>query len=125
MKTLAQETCRPCEKESPPLPEDEVRRLAREVPGWTIERPGGEAPRLTRSFHFTGFRKAVDFAVLLADRADQANHHPTITLELQDDGVATVSWWTHHMGALNRNDFIMAAKTDEIHAASFALSSQR
>jgi 4a-hydroxytetrahydrobiopterin dehydratase len=116
---LVQETCRPCEKESPPLGEADVAQLFKELKGWSIERPEGGEPRLVKAYTFTGFRRAVAFVSFLALRADEANHHPTVLLELKDGGVATVSWWTHHMGALNRNDFIMAAKTDELYASPF------
>lgn len=115
MTTLLGKPCTPCEKEAPPLSGEQARMMLLDLPHWRVETPGGEAPRLVRLFEFSGFHKAVDFTQELADRADEANHHPTVILQLENKGSATVFWWTHHKGALNRNDFIMAAETDKIY----------
>lgn len=53
------------------------------------------------------------FASLVADIADSEGHHPRLTVEW---GRVNVAWWTHKINDLHRNDFIMAAKTDELYS---------
>jgi 4a-hydroxytetrahydrobiopterin dehydratase len=68
-------------------------------------------PRLRRTFRFDGWLPAVDFTNRVAALADSEGHHPMIRLEW---GKVVVSWWTHAIKGLHRNDFIMAAKTDQL-----------
>ncbi|MCH8868979.1 MAG: 4a-hydroxytetrahydrobiopterin dehydratase, partial [Chloroflexi bacterium] len=55
------------------------------------------------------------FTTSLGQQADSEGHHPRITLEW---GRVGVDWWTHKIRGLHRNDFIMAAKTDAMYAAT-------
>ncbi len=75
-----------------------------------VTREGVE--QLEKAFTFRNFSQALDFANAVGELADGANHHPAILVEW---GQATVQWWTHTLGGLHRNDFIMAAKTDYLH----------
>lgn len=68
-------------------------------------------PRLQRVFKFKNYAQAVEFANKIAAIAEEEDHHPLIVLEW---GRVTVQWWTHVVKGLHRNDFIMAAKTDEL-----------
>ena len=82
--------------------------LAREVPGWRIvEREGIE--RLERVFAFPDFVKALAFTNRVGALAEEEGHHPALLTEW---GRVTVTWWTHTIRGLHRNDFVMAAKTD-------------
>ncbi len=69
--------------------------------------------RLQKAFRFGNFADALEFANALGRVADAESHHPRLTVEW---GRVGVDWWTHKIRGLHRNDFIMAAKTDEIFA---------
>jgi len=80
------------------------------VPGWTlIEREG--IPRLERVIRFKKFAQALAFTQRVGELAEAEAHHPTILTEW---GRVTVTWWTHKIRGLHRNDVIMAAKTDDL-----------
>ena len=67
--------------------------------------------RLQRVFKFKNYSQALEFTNKIAAIAEQEDHHPLIVLEW---GRVTVQWWTHVVKGLHKNDFIMAAKTDEL-----------
>ncbi len=69
--------------------------------------------RLERAFKFKNFVQAVAFTNQVAEIAEAEGHHPAILTEW---GKVTVTWWTHKIKGLHRNDFIMAAKTDRLFA---------
>ena len=71
--------------------------------------------QLERVFTFSDFAQALAFTNKVGALAEEAGHHPAILTEW---GKVTVTWWTHKIGGLHRNDFIMAARTD--HAAQHA-----
>ena len=71
-----------------------------------------EVPRLRRKFRFKGFQPAMEFTVAVGRIAEEQGHHPTIVTRW---GSVTVEWWTHKIDGLHANDFIMAARTDEIY----------
>lgn len=79
--------------------------------GWTIGHHADE-PCVSKEFTFDNFKQAMVFVDAVADLAEQFNHHPLISVTW---GKATVDWWTHSLGGLHRNDFIMAAKTDTLY----------
>ncbi len=71
-----------------------------------------DIPRLRRSFKFKDFAGALTFTQQVGEAAEQQNHHPVIRTEW---GKVTVTWWTHKIKGLHQNDFIMAAKTDQLY----------
>jgi 4a-hydroxytetrahydrobiopterin dehydratase len=85
--------------------------LKPQVTDWKIVEKDG-VPRLERNFSFQDFTEAMDFAVKVGEMAEKEDHHPSLLLEW---GKVTVSWWTHKIQGLHRNDFVAAAKTDEIY----------
>ena len=107
---LAREVCVACRPDSPKVTADEASGLLAELPGWAVESVGG-IDRLTCRITFPNFAEALEFANRVGELADVADHHPEITVEW---GAATVSWWTHSIGGLHRNDFIMAARTTQV-----------
>ena len=112
MNDLAQERCVACRKDSPLVTEAELAELKPQIPDWSIvERDG--IPRLERSYRVKDFVQAVAFANKLADLAEAEDHHPSILIEY---GKVVVAWWTHAIRGLHRNDFVMAAKTDQLAA---------
>ena len=111
MAELAGETCVPCRGGEPTLGEDEIEALLPEVPGWRVAERDG-VRRLERSFRFADFASALEFTVGVGGKAEEAGHHPALLTEW---GRVTASWWTHAIGGLHRNDFVMAARTDGIY----------
>lgn len=113
MEDLTQLSCLRVHKDEPPLTEAKVSELLPQVPQWrVVEREGMR--RLERMFAFPDFAQALDFVNRVGELAETENHHPAILLRW---GNAAVSWWTHAIQGLHRNDFIMAAKTDRLYEA--------
>ena len=85
----------------------------RELPQWWIIEQDG-VPRLQRVFTFKDFAAALAFTNEVGRIAEEAQHHPLIVTEW---GRVTVQWWTHSIGGLHRNDFILAARTSAVLSA--------
>ncbi len=110
MGDLSSQTCVACRSGADAVSEAEIKRLLRQIPAWQTSTIDG-VPRLFRSFTFKTFRLALAFTNRVAEIAEAEQHHPAILTEW---GKVTVSWWTHAIGGLHHNDFIMAAKTDHL-----------
>jgi 4a-hydroxytetrahydrobiopterin dehydratase len=107
MEPLAGTHCVPCRGGEPALTQDEAGDLLAQTPGWQIvEREG--IPRLERVFTFPDFAHALAFTNSIGAIAEAEGHHPALLTEW---GRVTVTWWTHAIRGLHRNDFISAAKT--------------
>lgn len=78
------------------------------VPDWKLEENG---TRLTRRFEFEDFRKAMEFVNRVADVAEEQQHHPDIAIHWNK---VDLMLWTHKIGGLHENDFILAAKVDQL-----------
>jgi 4a-hydroxytetrahydrobiopterin dehydratase len=111
---LIAERCEACHKDAPRVPADQESALLLKVPEWRLIEVDG-VKRLQRTFRVKGWLPAVAFTSKVAASADAEDHHPAILIEW---GKVTVTWWTHAIKGLHRNDFIMAAKTDEIFSQS-------
>jgi 4a-hydroxytetrahydrobiopterin dehydratase len=109
---LTQQRCVACRRDAPTLTPAEIEELRPEVPGWELVREE-EIDRLRRTFAFPDFAGALDFTARVGALAEAEGHHPALLTEW---GRVTVTWWTHKIRGLHRNDFIMAAKTDEVAA---------
>lgn len=108
--SLKEMQCEACHADAPSVSDDELQELMREIPDWTpVNRDG--AMQLERVYKFKNFKQAWDFTNKVAQLAEDEFHHPGILLEW---GKATVTWYTHAIHGLHRNDFIMAAKTDAL-----------
>ena len=105
-RTLAERTCVPCRGGVPPLAESEARALLRETPRWRLEESG---TRLTRAFEFADFVEAMRFVNRVADVAESQGHHPDIAIHWNR---VELTLWTHKIGGLHENDFILAARID-------------
>ncbi|WP_303722943.1 4a-hydroxytetrahydrobiopterin dehydratase [Malonomonas rubra] len=108
MNELQSQACEPCRKGAPLATDAEVEENLRQLPDWQVISVDG-IQRLTRSYKFKTFRQALAFTNQVGELAETQQHHPAILTEW---GKVTVSWWTHKIGGLHQNDFIMAAKTD-------------
>ena len=111
MTELRKESCVACRADSPRVTNEEVTQLHSIVPEWSISNEKGIF-HLDRTFKFEDFEQAITFADLVGKTAEEEDHHPRLTVEW---GSVKVAWWTHKIKGLHRNDFIMAAKSDEIY----------
>lgn len=108
---LVQMKCTACRGGEPTVTDTEIAELHPQVPEWSIvEREG--IKHLERVFRFENFTRALAFSNKVGEIADGEGHHPAMLTEW---GKVTVTWWTHKIHGLHRNDFIMAAKTDRFH----------
>jgi 4a-hydroxytetrahydrobiopterin dehydratase len=110
MSELNRETCEACRSDAPKIEGEELETLMREIPDWSVETRDG-IMQLERRFEFPDFVQALAFTNKVADLAESEGHHPTLTTEW---GSVAVTWWSHKIRGLHRNDFIMAAKTDQL-----------
>lgn len=110
MNKISQLKCIPCRGGDPSLTDAEVAELLPQVPEWQLVVRDG-IPQLHRTFKFKNYVQSVEFTNKVAAIAEEQDHHPLIVLEW---GRVTVHWWTHVVKGLHKNDFIMAAKTDEL-----------
>lgn len=111
MNTLAELQCAPCRGTEDKLTDVEIEEMLSETPEWKLIEVNDEK-RIVRSFKFDDFRSALEFTDDIGEIAEENDHHPAILTEW---GKVTVNWWTHKIGGLHRNDFIMAAKCDEVY----------
>jgi 4a-hydroxytetrahydrobiopterin dehydratase len=111
MEELARMRCVACRRDAPNATEAEIAKFHPQVSGWEIVEQDG-VRQLTRVFSFDDFGKALKFANTVGELAEEERHHPRLLTEW---GQTTVMWWTHKIRGLHRNDFIMAAKTDELY----------
>jgi 4a-hydroxytetrahydrobiopterin dehydratase len=105
---LAKRSCAPCAGGIPPLEASKAKGLAVGVPDWTLSI---EPPRLTREFRFKDFAKAMVFVNRVAELAEAEGHHPDVHIHWNRVGLEL---WTHDVGGLSENDFILAAKIDRL-----------
>ena len=109
MNLRTHKTCEACRAGAPRLTPDEIAELSKQIPEWNVIETDGEK-RLERAFEFNNFGEALNFTNRIGALAEEQNHHPALLTEW---GNVTVQWWTHKICGLHKNDFIMAAKTDE------------
>lgn len=96
--------------DTPALDEADIQRLHAQVTDWSIVYEDG-VPRLRRTFKLKNFQQALDFTVAIGEISEEQDHHPLIELTW---GRVTATWWTHAINGLHQNDFIMAARVDDI-----------
>ena len=108
--SLTNQTCIPCSGKVPPASDAEIAELKPQIPEWEIISVDG-VPQLQRVYTFSNFKAALAFTNKVGELAEAEQHHPALLTEW---GKVTVTWWTHALNGLHRNDFIMAAKTDDV-----------
>ena len=111
MINLAAGKCVACRAGEPTLTDQQIAALHPQIPEWQVKEVDG-VKRLERVFKFKNFAQALEFTNKVGAAAEAEAHHPLLITEW---GRVTVNWWTHKIGGLHKNDFIMAAQTDEIH----------
>ncbi len=105
---LAGKSCVPCRGGLPPLAEAAARELQRQTPLWSLEE---SATRLRRTLEFADFLSAMKFVNRVAEVAEAEGHHPDIAIHWNK---VELTLWTHKIGGLHENDFILAAKIDAL-----------
>lgn len=115
MTTTAELTtrrCRPCEGGVVPLAPEQVRELLAAVPGWQL---AGDGQRIRREWRVKDFAVALDFFQRIGQIAEEEDHHPDLHLTGYRNVVVELA--THAIGGLSENDFILAAKINELPVA--------
>lgn len=108
IETLAKQDCIPCKKGSPPLKGADLENLRKQLGGgWLVV----DDHHLEKEFKFKDFKQALDFTNEVGRIAEEQDHHPDILLSW---GKARVTLWTHSVGGLSPNDFILAAKVEQL-----------
>ena len=111
MAKLTEMKCIACRRDAPRATETEIAEFLPQAPEWEIvER--ADIKRLERIFKFDDFPQALAFTNSVGELANAEGHHPALLTEW---GRVTVTWWTHKIRGLHRNDFIAAAKTDQLY----------
>jgi 4a-hydroxytetrahydrobiopterin dehydratase len=103
---LTEQKCVPCRGDMSPLPNEDVRILLKEIPQWTLK-----DNVIERLFQFKDFKEAMHFVNRVADAANQEDHHPDIHIYYNK---VRIELSTHKIKGLSKNDFILAAKIDEL-----------
>jgi 4a-hydroxytetrahydrobiopterin dehydratase len=113
MSELKDLKCIPCRGGEPALSDMEMAELLPQIPEWKVVQREG-VNRLERTFKFKDFAGALQFTNRVGELAEAEDHHPAILTEW---GRVTVTWWTHVIHGLHKNDFIMAARTSRLYGA--------
>ncbi len=113
MEALAAMRCVACRSDAPTVTDAEIAEFQPQIPEWEIVEVDG-IKRLRRVFSADDFAQALEFTNRVGALAEEEGHHPALLTEW---GRTTVTWWTHKIKGLHRNDFVMAAKTDALYQA--------
>jgi 4a-hydroxytetrahydrobiopterin dehydratase len=108
-KELTRKHCRPCEGGVPPLSAEQVREYLPAVPGWRLS---PDEKRIRREWRVKDFVTGLDFFRRVGELAESEGHHPD--LHLTGYRNVALELYTHAVGGLTENDFILAAKIDQL-----------
>jgi 4a-hydroxytetrahydrobiopterin dehydratase len=114
MEKLIDCDCEACKVGAPLATAEERDEFMQQLPDWRIITINN-IERLVRQFRFPNFVSALAFTNAVGELAEAQGHHPTLLTEW---GSVEVSWWSHKIKGLHRNDFIVAAKTDQVFEAA-------
>ncbi len=109
-KDLATSSCEACRADAPVLEDKEIQELLSQIPSWRVFEDD-DIKKIICSFVFLNYHDSRNFLNKVADLAEKEDHHPEIILEW---GNVTVTWWSHKIKGLHKNDFICASKTDAL-----------
>ena len=112
MVELSKQNCATCRADAPLISDAELKELMPAIPDWQVITVDG-VMQLAREFKFKNFAQALAFCNRVGEIAEAVDHHPAILTEW---GRVTVTWWSHNIRGLHRNDLIMAARTDDVYA---------
>jgi len=103
---LANKHCKPCEGGVPPLSQEEVSTMLKELDGWVLY-----DHLIGKTYEFKDYYQTMAFVNAVAWLSHREDHHPILTVEYNK---CYVEYFTHAIGGLSENDFICAAKVDEL-----------
>src|SRR5437763_7206496 len=106
---LTHKKCVPCEGGVPKYSLDEAKAQLRNLTGWRLTHDG---ERIRKEWTVKNFMAAIDFFNRVAHIAESEGHHPDLHLESYRK--LAIELYTHAIGGLSENDFILAAKIDEL-----------
>ena len=106
---LVRKKCSPCEGGVAPLSRREAEEQLRHVEGWTLVHDG---QRIRRAWTVRNFMAGIEFFTRVAALAEEEGHHPDLHLEGYRQ--VAIELWTHAIGGLSENDFILAAKINAL-----------
>lgn len=106
---LVQKKCQPCEGGVAPYSPEEAKQQLKQLSGWRLTHDG---QRIRKDWKAKNFLAGIDFFNRCADLAEEDGHHPDLHIEGYRN--VSVELWTHAIGGLSENDFILAAKIDEL-----------
>lgn len=109
MGDLSNQKCVPCEGGTPPLFREKVKKLLPQVHGWIL---GSNFKKISRDFKFKNFKEAMGFVNKVAGLVETEGHHPDILIH--DWNKVRLELSTHAIVGLSENDFILAAKIDQV-----------
>lgn len=107
MCDLTQKRCVPCEGGVPALTESQAKDLLKNVKGWELK-----GNQILKSYKFKDFIENMGFVTRVAMVAETEGHHPDLNIHQWNR--LTITLWTHAIGGLSENDFIVAAKIDAL-----------
>jgi len=110
MSNLREIQCGACKVGAPLATQDEIDDFMPQLPDWEIVEENG-IKMLQKNFTFKNFIEAIAFTNRVGEVAEEEKHHPALLTEW---GKVKVSWWSHKIKGLHVNDFILAAKTDDV-----------
>lgn len=110
MTELNLQSCQACSADAPKVSDAELAVLINQIPNWTVE-VRDNIMQLEREFKFKNFKQAIAFTNRVAELAEAEGHHPALLTEW---GKVTITWWSHSINGLHKNDFVCAAKTDKL-----------
>jgi len=105
---LTQKRCIPCEGGTRPLSIPQIKKMQPQVPGWMV---AGDYKSISREYLFKDFKEAIAFVNEVADLSEFEGHHPDISIWYNK---VNLDLSTHAIGGLSENDFILAAKINQI-----------
>lgn len=108
MTDLASKKCAVCEVSGLPLTSAQVKKFLSELDNWKVDI---EFKKISKKWKFSDFKTAMIFANKIAALAEVEGHHPELCVAW---GEVKISLWTHAVGGLSENDFILAAKIDKL-----------
>lgn len=107
LMSFRQKRCVPCEGGVKPLKPAVAKQFLKEIPGWKIH----WGKKLTKRFEFKNFLEAMKFLNRVANVAEEEGHHPDFSVHYNKVDFVI---WTHAIGGLSDNDFIVASKIDAL-----------
>tara|TARA_B100001175_G_C18936853_1_gene369504 strand:+ start:90 stop:434 length:345 start_codon:yes stop_codon:yes gene_type:complete len=111
MSDLLNKKCLPCEGGVTPFDISEIHKFQKKVDGWDIIKNKEEIYFLEKKFNFSNFLESEEFVNKVGKISEEEGHHPDINFGW---GYAKIAITTHAIKGLSENDFILAAKIDQI-----------